>query len=497
LDPEFFSAQAEDVDSAVSLGESAFDEYRNCRGEVKGRFLRTIAQNIEGNESEIVKRASLETALPAARLKSETARTAGQLRLFAQLVEEGSWVMARIDTGDPARTPIPRPDIRSMLRPLGPIAVFGASNFPLAFSVAGGDTASALAAGNPVVVKAHPAHPGTSEMVGRAVRSAVAECGLPEGVFSLLFDAGTEIGAALVRHPGIRAGAFTGSRSGGGALMHIAAARPQPIPFYAEMSSTNPMFILPRALRSRPEQIASGMYASFTQGAGQFCTKPGLVFLPEGEGEEQFIEKLKELMASSTEFCLLTSAIRGAYLDGLDLRSRRADVRLKLQSRSDRGDVFAAVFETSAEAFLQDDSLATELFGPSTLLVRYSGAFQAAALARALEGQLTATIHGTDDDLREYESLVRDLETKAGRLIFNGFPTGVEVSHAIVHGGPFPATSDGQSTSVGTRAIYRFCRPVCYQGFSNSALPDELKNENSKGIWRLINGSMSREPLQS
>jgi alpha-ketoglutaric semialdehyde dehydrogenase len=498
LDPDFYSASGDEVNEAVRLAHEAFAIYSRVSGREKGEFLRKIAANIEGIAEELIERAALETALPKARLQGETARTCGQLRLFAQLVEEGSWTMARIDRADPDRKPLPKPDVRSVLRPLGPVVVFGASNFPLAFSVAGGDTASALAAGNPVIVKGHSAHPGTGEFVGRAVQNAVRQCSLPEGVFSLLFGGGNEIGTALMKHPWVKAGGFTGSRTAGKILMNVAACRPEPIPFYAEMSSTNPVFILPGALRQNPEKIATGLHASFTLGAGQFCTKPGLVFIAEGADASRFTAKLQETVAGSAPFHLLTSVIRSSYEAGLGVRRTKASLKVIAEADRTAGDgqgVGAALFDTDAQAFLSDPDLAGEIFGPATLLVRHSSREQVLQIARELEGHLTATIHGTEEDLREYSDLVAILEGKVGRLIFNGFPTGVEVCHAMVHGGPFPATSDGRSTSVGTQAIYRFCRTVCYQGFPESALPDELRDDNPLGIWRLVDGEMTRESV--
>ncbi len=390
----------------------------------------------------------------------------------------------------------PRPDIRSMLRPLGPVVVFGASNFPLAFSVAGGDTASALAGGNPVIVKAHAAHPGTSELVGQMVREAVRECGMPEGVFSLLFGSGAQIGTALMKHPLVKAGGFTGSRAAGRILMDVAAARPEPIPFYAEMSSTNPVFILPGALRERAESIATGLHTSFTLGAGQFCTKPGMVFLPQGDDAASFTDKLRQLVTASTPFHLLTRTIHSSYDSAL--AERNADTAVTLVAEAPRADrlagfaVTSALFETDANAFL-GSNLDAEIFGPTTLLVRHSSRDQLLEIARTLEGHLTATIHGTGQDLRDFADLVAILENKVGRLVFNGFPTGVEVSHAMVHGGPYPSTSDGRSTSVGTRAIFRFTRPVCYQGFPDEALPEELKDSNPMGIWRMVDGQTTQE----
>lgn len=494
LQPGFASATTEEVELAVTLAAKAFETYQRVPGGGRGAFLRKIAEQIESISGDVIERAGQETALPQARLQGEVARTCAQLRLFAQVAEEGSWVQARIDRAAPERKPLPKPDIRSMLRPLGPVVVFGASNFPLAFSVAGGDTASALAAGNPVIFKAHPAHPGTGELVGRTIQQCVRECGLPEGVFSLLFDAGTEVGTALVKHQQIKAGAFTGSRGAGRALMDIAAVRSEPIPFYAEMSSTNPVFILPGALRERAEAIATGLHGSFTLGAGQFCTKPGMVFVPEGSEAAKFAEKLRQLVNAATPFHLLTRTIHSSY--GSAIAARERDAKLVAAGQAATEDAsFAAcatLFEADAASFLESE-LDAEIFGPTTLLVRHSGREQMLAIARALEGHLTATIHGTEEDLREFADLLAILENKAGRLVFNNFPTGVEVTNAMVHGGPYPATSDGRSTSVGSQAIFRFARPVCYQGFPESALPDALKDANPLGIWRMVDGAMTRD----
>lgn len=497
LDPGFIPATNEEVELAVRLAADAFDTFRRTTGHDRGALLRKIAANIEASAADVVERAGLETALPPARLQTETARTCAQLRLFAQVAEEGSWVNARIDRADPDRKPLPKPDIRSMLRPLGPVVVFGASNFPLAFSVAGGDTASALAGGNTVIVKAHAAHPGTSELVGHAVQQAVRECGLPEGVFSVLFGAGSQIGTALMKHPLVCAGGFTGSRTAGRILMDIASSRPEPIPFYAEMSSTNPVFILPGALRERPEQIAAGLHTSFTLGAGQFCTKPGMVFLPTGPEATPFQNKLRQLVTDSAPFHLLTKTIHSAYDSAIAGRKQNSAVETAAEASPKESGGFSAnsvLFETTAESFL-GSNLAEEIFGPSTILVQHSSRDQVLAIARSLEGQLTATIHGTEQDLKEFADLISILETKVGRLVFNGFPTGVEVTHAMVHGGPYPSTSDGRSTSVGTHAIFRFTRLVCYQGFPDTALPDELKNANPLGIWRMINGEISRDRI--
>jgi 2,5-dioxopentanoate dehydrogenase len=497
LEPGFVSPTAEEVELAVHLAAEAFPVYRRAPGRERAAFLRKIAEKIEASAADIVERAGKETALPQARLQGETARTCGQLRLFAEVAEEGSWVNARIDRADLNRKPLPKADIRSMLHPLGPVVVFGASNFPLAFSVAGGDTASALAGGNPVIVKAHGAHPGTSELVGRALQEAVRECGLPEGVFSLLFGSGSKVGTALMKHALVKAGGFTGSRVAGRILMDVAASRPEPIPFYAEMSSTNPVFILPGALRERGESIATGLHGSFTLGAGQFCTKPGMVFLPKGPESSQFGQKLSELVSGSAPFHLLTKTIHESYGSAVSKRKAEQHVNILAESPCPDAAGFAAgslVFQTDAETFLDSD-LEAEIFGPTTLLVQHSSRDQVLSIARSLEGHLTATILGTEQDLRDFADLVAMLETKVGRLIFNGYPTGVEVTHAMVHGGPYPSTSDGRSTSVGSQAIFRFTRLVCYQNFPEAALPNELKDTNPLGIWRMIDGNMTRDPV--
>jgi alpha-ketoglutaric semialdehyde dehydrogenase len=493
LPPVYHSASAAEVDEAAKLAHVAFAPYSQTTGTERARFLRRIAENIEALGDALITRATSETGLPEGRIRAETGRTCNQLRLFAELVEEGSWVDARIDHGDPDRKPLPKPDVRSMLRPLGPVVVFGASNFPLAFSVAGGDTASALAAGNPVIVKAHHAHPGTSELVGLAVSDAVRSCELPEGVFSLIYGSGNEVGVALVKHPLIKAGGFTGSRAAGRALFDAASTRPEPIPFYAEMSSVNPVVILPGALRQRAEQIAAGLHGSVTLGGGQFCTNPGLIFLEDNKESDAFVTRLGELMTSTAEQTMLTPAISASYRTGVSSRMNHAAVQL-VSAEEQRGScgATAALFRTSAAQFLKNPELSEEVFGPSTLVITYTDQHQLLELANSLEGQLTATIHGSEEDLRDHADLLRLLETKAGRLIFNGFPTGVEVCHAMVHGGSYPATSDGRSTSVGTRAIFRFVRQVCFQDFPNSALPAELKEENPFRIWRMVDGEISR-----
>jgi len=494
LEPAYNYASLEDLDRAANLAEDAFAVYSKLSGRERAIFLRHIAAGIEAIGARIVERANLETALPEARLKGELARTVNQLRLFAQVVEEDSWANARIDPAQPERKPLPRADIRSVLRPLGPIAVFGSSNFPLAFSVAGGDTASALAAGNPVIVKAHSAHPGTSELVGQVVSESVRACGLPAGVFALLFGAGSELGAALVSHPAIKAVGFTGSLAAGRSLMKVAASRPEPIPCFMEMSSSNPLVVLPEALATRGVEIAKGLFGSFTLGVGQFCTKPGLVYLPQNEAADALAATLKSLVEQSQASPMLTETICGNHHSGVTARKGNSAVEMLAEGAAAAGSSYAApaLFQVSGNQLLHSPELAHEIFGPSTLVIRYQDRAELLALLNTVEGQLTATVHGTDADIAANADLIAILERKAGRLLVNGFPTGVEVCHAMVHGGPFPATSESRMTSVGTQAIYRFVRPVCYQDFPQAALPDELKNENPLGIWRLVDGEFTR-----
>jgi NADP-dependent aldehyde dehydrogenase len=375
------------------------------------------------------------------------------------------------------------------------VVVFSASNFPLAFSVAGGDTASALAAGCPVIVKAHQAHLGTSEMVGQLVRQAVGECAAPEGVFSMLQGDGRDIGIALVKHPLVKAVGFTGSRAGGRALMDAAAARPEPIPVYAEMGSVNPVFVLGQTLEQRAEEIAAGLHGSVTLGVGQFCTNPGLIFVASGAGAEKFLAKFQQLMSATPPGTMLTSGLCSAYRAGVEKFARTAGVKPLALANPDSGrgnaEAGAALFATDAKTFLNHHHLMDEIFGPATLVVECESSAQMLAAARQLEGQLTATIFSTADELEANRALVDVLATRAGRLIFNGYPTGVEVAHAMTHGGPYPATSDGRSTSVGTRAIERFQRQVCFQNYPDAALPEELREANPLSIARLVDGKLT------
>ena len=492
LAPSFYVSGVEDVEAALTLAEAAFATYRETTGEQRAAFLERIAEEIQALGEDLIQRAHMETGLPEARLTSERARTVNQLKMFAQVAREGSWVDARIETAIPDRQPAPKPDMRRMLIPIGPVVVFGSSNFPLAFSVAGGDTASALATGNPVVVKAHSGHPGTSELVATAVLKAATGCNLPAGVFSMLHGSGRVIGTALVKHPFTRAVGFTGSRAAGRALFDAAAARPEPIPVFAEMSSLNPVFVLPEALRERGKAIAEGLKGSMTMGVGQFCTKPGLVFGLNSADFEQFQVTLAGLLEAVAPATMLHGGICEAYHEGLDRVSGVNGVKLLARSKDapdpkqTHGE--AVALATDVANFRRHRELAEEVFGPFALLVSASTISELEGVAQDLEGQLTATVHGTPGDLQRASRLLRLLERKAGRLVINGFPTGVEVCAAMNHGGPYPATTDARFTSVGTAALERFVRPICYQDFPAQLLPDALKDGNPLSIRRMLNG---------
>lgn len=492
LEPGFHEATEAEVVRAVEKAAQAFETYRNKSGKERADFLDAIAEEIMALGDELISRCTAETGLPEARLTGERGRTVNQLKLFARYVREGSWVEARIDKADPTRTP-PKVDIRSMQKALGPVGVFGASNFPLAFSVAGGDTTSALAAGCTVVFKAHPAHPGTCEMVGLAISKAAKKTGMPDGTFSMVHGKSTAVGMAIVKHPAIKAVGFTGSYRGGKALFDVAASRPVPIPVYAEMGSTNPVFILPKAMRERQEAIAKDLAGSVTLGVGQFCTNPGLVFY-EAQADKKFTESLSQNLQESAPGVMLTSYIQQAYQAGVEKLKGTSGIETltKVKPMPEGHYAAAYLFQTRGETFLNDQQLEEEVFGPSTLAVHVDDKAQLMRVASALGGHLTATIHATEEDLQEYAELISILEQKVGRLIINGYPTGVEVTHAMVHGGPFPATTDSRTTSVGTDAIKRFARPVCYQGFPQSHLPDELKDNNPLKIWRLVDGAWEK-----
>mgnify|MGYP000574935835 CR=1 FL=1 len=492
LSPEMLCATDVEIEQALDLAAQARPVLKKKSGAEKATLLRAIASNIEAKLDELVERAPLETGLPEARIQGETGRTTGQLRSFAALIEKGEWLDARIEHAQPDRAPIPKPDLRSMLRPLGTVAVFAASNFPLAFSVAGGDTASALAAGCPVVVKAHCSHPGVSEIVAGAVIDAVRECGFPEGTFSVLFGKGRDLGQTLAKHPVVKAIGFTGSYTGGRALMDTAAARPEPIPVFAEMSAINPVLMLPTVFGENSENLAESLFGSLTLGVGQFCTNPGLIFIPE-QGTEAFEAKLAELAGAGAEGVMLNQAICNSYHAGTKQLAGNASVEnISFTADASEDRAKPAVFKATADTFLSDSNLNDEVFGPATLLVTYKDEQQLLELCDSLEGQLTASVFCGDSESMALDSIVAVLEEKSGRVIYNGYPTGVEVCNSMVHGGPFPATSDGRSTSVGTMAITRFTRAVSFQAMPDSLLPAELQESNPLGILRMVDGEMTR-----
>ena len=492
LDVTFGGATAADLDEATALAAAAFGPYRNTTPQARAAFLETIAARIEAIGDELIVRAMAETGLPRPRLEGERGRTVGQLRMFAGVLRDGGWLEARIDPAQPDRKPMARPDLRLRKVPLGPVAVFGASNFPLAFSVAGGDTASALAAGCPVVVKAHPAHPGTSELVGRAVQAAVAACGLPPGVFALLHDAGISISQGLVADARIKAAGFTGSRRAGLALLGVAQSRPEPIPVYAEMSSINPVLLLPAALKARGATIAPEFVAALTQGAGQFCTNPGLILAIDGPELDAFLTVAAEVIAKTPAGQMLTPGICQAYAGGVKALSESAGVTAVAHGLDGgHGQGRAALFSVDAKTFLATPHLQDEVFGAASLVVRCADLAQLLSVIDALEGQLTIALHLDAADTDLARALLPALELKAGRVLVNGFGTGVEVGHAMVHGGPFPSTSDSRSTSVGSLAIDRFLRPVSYQNLPAELLPPELQDANPLGIARRVDGKVT------
>lgn len=490
LPTRFSAAGMGEVEQACEAAELAFREIQGLGHGRRADLLEAIAESLLAKGDVLLDCANRETGLPLARLTGERARTIGQLRLFAVEIRAGGWMRLRIDPAIPDRKPLARPDLRMRMVPLGPVAVFGASNFPLAFSVPGGDTASALAAGCPVVVKGHPAHPGTSEIAGAAIADAIRACGFPPGTFSLLNGPGNELGAALVADPRIKAVGFTGSRAGGLALMRIAAGRPVPIPVFAEMSSINPVLLFPSALADRAEQLAREFVASLTLGAGQFCTNPGLVIAADSPDLERFLTAATQNLAGAPAATMLSPGIFSAYQEGVvRLAGTSAVTLLGRGTEGGPNCGQAALFSIKAEDFLADEAAAQEIFGAASLVVRCADAGQMAAVVRRLEGQLTATLHFDTSDQAAVSQVLPALEGLAGRLVANGWPTGVEVSHAMVHGGPYPATSDGRSTSVGTLAIDRFLRPVCYQDFPDPLLPDALRRDAQHGMPHRLDGA--------
>lgn len=461
------------VEAASEAAEAAFSSYSTTSNAERAAFLNRIADEIEARGAEITEIGTQETGLPTARLEGERGRTVGQLRLFATHIQANAWLDRRHDPALPDRQPAPRPDLKMIQRPVGPVAVFGASNFPLAFSVAGGDTASALAAGCPVVVKGHSAHPGTGEVVAQAIDAAIKATGIPAGTFSLVQGGKRDVGEALVQNPFIKAVGFTGSLAGGRALFNLCAARPEPIPFFGELGSVNPMFLLPAALAARGEAIAKGWAGSLTMGAGQFCTNPGIAVVIDGPDADAFVEAAKAAVGAVGPQTMLTDGIAEAYRAGRDRVAGGTGVRSVLTSTCDLRNATPYLFEVSGTDWLADHRLAEEVFGPLGLIVRVRHASEMQAIARSLEGQLTCTLHLDAADMDLARLLMPVLERKAGRVLANGFPTGVEVVDAQVHGGPYPASTNFGATSVGTLSIRRWLRPVAYQN-----MPDELLPQN-------------------
>ena len=462
------------VDQAVQAAESAFYEFSATSRAERAAFLNTIAEEIEARAEAVTEIGTSETGLPAARLEGERGRTCGQLRLFAQHILEGEYLDRRHDQALPERQPLPRADLRLMQRPIGPVAVFGASNFPLAFSTAGGDTASALAAGCPVVVKGHSAHPGTGEIIAEAIHAAIQKCDMPAGVFSLIQGGNREVGSALVQHPLIKAVGFTGSLAGGRALFDLCAARPEPIPFFGELGSVNPMFLFENAISNRGEALAKGWAGSLTMGAGQFCTNPGIAVLIKGEAAEKFVTTAKVALASVPAQTMLTDGIADAYRSGQKRIAESAGVREVLTTSCDLRDATPYLYQTTAKEWLANEALAEEVFGPLGVIVIAEDQAEMLAIASSLEGQLTCTLHLDDADIDSAKRFIPILERKAGRVLANAFPTGVEVCDSMVHGGPYPASTNFGATSVGTMAIRRFLRPVCFQDIPAALLPQDL-----------------------
>ncbi|OKS87259.1 aldehyde dehydrogenase (NADP(+)) [Mucilaginibacter polytrichastri] len=497
LEGDFTVADEATVNSALAAATDAYKVYKNIGKAKKAEFLRAIATEIAALGETLINRAVAESGLPAGRITGEMGRTTGQLRMFADMVEEGSWVDAVIDTALPERAPLPKPDLRRMLTAIGPVVVFGASNFPLAFSVAGGDTASALAAGCPVVVKVHPAHPGTSAMVGGAICKAAADTGMPAGVFSLLYDTGYSVGEQLVKHPQTKAVAFTGSFNGGMALIKLAQQRTALIPVFTEMGSINPVVFLPEIIQNQPKEMAAKYAASITLGAGQFCTNPGLMLAIKSPGLDTFVQEIAKAIETVPSATMLTEGIWKNYQKLSEGITAKNGITLVAESKAISSELVnqstAKILTVTAADFLANPKLREEIFGPLSLLVIADSPQQLEAVAASLEGQLTVTIMAEKTELAQYSDLVDILSSITGRLILNGVPTGVEVCAAMQHGGPFPASSDSRYTSVGTAAIYRFVRPLAWQDWDDTLLPAELQHANPLNIWRQVNNQWTKD----
>jgi len=499
LEPFFGEGTAELADEALQAADGAFDSLRMASAETRAALLDTLADEILALGDALLERAHQETALPLARLTGERGRAIGQCRMFAALLREGSWAQMSLDLPQPERVPAPKPDVRRVLLPVGPVVVFGASNFPFAIGVVGTDTVCALAAGCPVVVKAHPAHPGTCEMLSRAVFNALRHTGLPDASFSMIQGRGYEIGVELVKHPLTQAVAFTGSLKGGRALMDVAAARPQPIPFYGEMGSINPVFILPGALKDHAAKLAEAYVGSVTMGVGQFCTNPAIVLGLKSAELNTFVRSAGEQAQKVAPQTMLHRGICETYEAGTAVWSTIGGLELagesSVSANNEATQVACRIFSTTIDVLEANEELKREVFGPCSIITECDSAAAMLRFVHSLEGQLTAAVHGTPDDLREHAALIRALERRVGRIIFNAFGTGIEPCPSMHHGGPYPAASHSFFTSIGTGSIYRFVRPVCYQGFPDDCLPVALQNANSAGAMRLVDGVMTRDAV--
>jgi NADP-dependent aldehyde dehydrogenase len=479
------------IDQLFESAQEAFLFYKNLSGKEKGAFLETLAEILESHRAEIVPLAVKESNLPEGRINGELGRTTGQIKLFANLVKEGSWVEATVDPADPGRQPLPKADIRRMLTPLGPVVVFGASNFPLAFSTAGGDTISALAAGCPVIYKAHPAHPETSKKVAECIAEAITKSGLPSGIFSHV-EGGIDVGQALVKHPLAKAVGFTGSHAGGKALFDLAGQREEPIPVYAEMGSVNPIFCFPEKLEKNNDALAKAFISSLTLGVGQFCTNPGLIFVPKAQAnafEKAIAEELNDIASAP----MLHPGIAQAYYDSIQFFQSREELRwVKVADPQHLINGSTALAEIQAADWIKDKVFQKEVFGAFAIMVVYETEEELLEIVKNLHGQLTITVWAEDSELKDQLFLLNLLEEKCGRLLFKGVPTGVEVGFAMQHGGPYPSTTAPNSTSVGAHAIKRFARPIALQDMPQELLPDALKDGNPLGIWRLVNGAYTK-----
>jgi len=492
----FVEATLDEINEAVNLAQDAFLAFQHTTGEQRAQLLRTIADKLEQADAELIESYCNESGLPEGRAINEKGRAIFQLRAFAAHVEKDEWTEPTIDTGDANRQPA-KPDIRKMMVPIGPVVVFGSSNFPFAFSTAGGDTASALAAGCPVIVKSHPMHAGTGELVTQLILASIEECGLPNGIFSNLNGAGNHIGAELVKHPKIQAVGFTGSLKGGRALMNIAAQRPSPIPVFAEMGSVNPVVLLPEELATNGLDWATQLASSISLGSGQFCTNPGLILAIESDGLNAFLSALSEELEKIDPTCMLHPTIHSNYTKGIQTVNELAVATINETHSSTFTENYAnqTICTVSANDFMQYPQLRHEVFGPFSMVVTCADRAELTHVIQSLEGQLTGTIIGTSQELKTNTSIISTLQNRVGRIIFNGLPTGVEVCASMQHGGPYPASSDARFTGVGIDAIKRWGRPFSYQNWPNDLLPDVLKNENKRGILRKVNNVYTVESI--